>query len=85
MFHHQANQGKGAAIRTAIQQMRGQYAIIQDTDLDYDPNDCRILLESLLTDLSGPKTPLSYRWALYRKHHYMPFARQKAGDVSQKH
>ena len=49
VFHHQVNQGKGAAIRTAIQQIRGQYVIIQDADLEYDPNDYRLLLEPLLS------------------------------------
>ncbi len=47
-FHQQPNQGKGAAIRRAIQEMRGQYAIIQDADLEYDPNEYPIVLQPLV-------------------------------------
>jgi glycosyltransferase involved in cell wall biosynthesis len=39
IFRHQRNRGKGAAIRTAIQQMTGEVAVVQDADLEYDPHD----------------------------------------------
>ena len=48
VFHHEVNQGKGAGIRTAIKHLRGRYAIIQDADLEYDPDEYAILLESIL-------------------------------------
>ncbi len=41
------NQGKGAAIRRAVEEMSGEYAIFQDADLEYDPNDYNIILQAL--------------------------------------
>ena len=42
------NQGKGAAIRKAIDAASGDIAIIQDADLEYDPNDFRVVLTPIL-------------------------------------
>jgi len=39
VIHHEKNQGKGAAIRTAISHIRGDVAIVQDADLEYEPED----------------------------------------------
>ena len=49
LFRHEVNRGKGAAVRTAIQQARGDFSIVQDADLEYDPNEYPILLKPLLT------------------------------------
>lgn len=39
VYFHDQNQGKGAAIRTGIKHVEGDIVIIQDADLEYDPND----------------------------------------------
>ena len=39
VFFHTHNQGKGSAIRTVIQHATGQFSVIQDGDMEYDPND----------------------------------------------
>lgn len=44
---HEKNYGKGAAIRTALEHARGEYILIQDSDLEYDPQDYRALLRPL--------------------------------------
>ncbi|MEQ8821912.1 MAG: glycosyltransferase [Sumerlaeia bacterium] len=44
LIFHRQNQGKGAAIRTAIRHLTGDWAIIQDADLEYDPRDWATML-----------------------------------------
>src|SRR5438876_7955977 len=48
LFRHPANQGKGAAVRTAIQKAEGDFCLVQDADLEYDPSEYVRLLKPLL-------------------------------------
>ena len=50
---HEKNLGKGAAIRSAKEFINGNYVIIQDADLEYDPNDYLKLLKPLQQNLTN--------------------------------
>ncbi len=49
LFRKKVNEGKGAAVRTAIQQAQGDFCLVQDADLEYDPSEYPTLLRPLLT------------------------------------
>src|SRR6267143_6619756 len=46
-FRQETNQGKGAALRRAVAELRMPFALVQDADLEYDPRDYPRLLEPL--------------------------------------
>ena len=49
LLAHSKNRGKGAAIRTGLEQARGRFTIVQDADLEYDPCDYPRLIEPLVS------------------------------------
>ena len=53
LFKHDQNQGKGAAIQTALAQANGEFAAIFDADLEYDPADLALLMPPLLDGRSN--------------------------------
>jgi glycosyltransferase involved in cell wall biosynthesis len=48
LLEHEHNQGKGAAIQTALREARGDYAAIFDADLEYDAEDLGLLMPPLM-------------------------------------
>jgi len=56
VFLQPANRGKGAAVRKGIEEAKGDYVVIQDADLEYDPEDILRMLE----EIERTKSPVLY-------------------------
>lgn len=50
VLYHEKNKGKGAALRTGLPVVSGEYVIIQDADLEYDPEDYVLMLKKLVSE-----------------------------------
>lgn len=91
LIRHSHNRGKGAAIRTAIHEARGELSIIQDADLEYDPREypklLRLLVDGTADAVFGSRFMMSgERRVLYYWHslanHFLTTACNIAADLN---
>jgi SAM-dependent methyltransferase len=91
VYRHAVNAGKGAAIRTALQQASGEFGIIQDADLEYDPAEYPKVLAPLVSSkadvvygsrflIAGERRVLYYWHALANR--FLTTACNMAADVN---
>lgn len=50
VIYHERNMGKAGAVRTALEAASGEIAVIQDADLEYDPDDLPIMMKKILSE-----------------------------------
>jgi len=69
IFRHRKNRGKGAAVKTGLKKATGDYLLIQDADLEYDPQD----IPKLLKPIQEGKTEVVYGSRFTGEHKNMFF------------
>jgi glycosyltransferase involved in cell wall biosynthesis len=75
IFYHDQNRGKGSAIRTALHHVQGDLVIVQDADLEYDPQDYVKLVRPIMEG----KTEVVYGSRYLSKENILPFTKFKIG------
>jgi glycosyltransferase involved in cell wall biosynthesis len=77
VLHHPINRGKGAAIRTGLEAAAGEVIVIQDADLEYDPNDFTRLIRPILDGRAdvvyGVRSLESQRLIMRLGNHFLTF------------
>ena len=71
LFRKEVNEGKGAAVRTAIQHARGDFCLVQDADLEYDPAEYSRLLRPLLD--GNADAVFGSRYLVWEQTRVLPF------------
>ena len=75
IFYHDQHRGKGSAIRTALYHVQGDLVIVQDADLEYDPQDYVKLVRPIMEG----KTKVVYGSRYLSKENILPFTKFKIG------
>ena len=78
LLFHPANRGKGAAVRTALAEARGDIVIVQDADLEYDPED----YPKLVGPIQRGETNVVYGSRYLNPRNELPFTHYKLGVLA---